>query len=112
LRIGARAAKLDSQAAVLANLLGLPAIKVERGLALYLAVLVEIGAAFGLYFSMGSFHSGPPADPGSGASAKILEARIVKDVTQREIAKPSVKQIAGPTSGPRRVPRMKRNQNS
>ncbi len=102
----------DNQAAVLANLLGLPPIKVERGLTLYLAVLVEIGAAFGLYFSMGSIRSGPPADTGSVMGATILEARVVRDVARLERAKPSVKQIAGPASGPRRVPRMKRDQNS
>src|SRR5215472_9956093 len=47
----------DNQAAVLARLLGMPASEVERGLMLFLAVLVEIGAALGIYFATG--HMGP-----------------------------------------------------
>src|SRR5215471_19267970 len=47
----------DNQAAVLARLLGMPATEVERGLMLFLAVLVEIGAALGIYFATG--HMGP-----------------------------------------------------
>jgi hypothetical protein len=43
----------DNQAAVVARVLGLPATQVERGLTLFLAVLVEIGAALGLYFATG-----------------------------------------------------------
>ena len=84
----------------------------RRGLTLYLAVLVEIGAAFGLYFSAGSFRSDTPvgADPGRGAT--ILEALVVKDVSEAKTEAAPVKQIAAPVSGPRRVPRMKRKQNS
>ncbi len=43
----------DNQAAVLARVFGLEAAKVERRLMLFLAVLVEIGAALGLYFATG-----------------------------------------------------------
>ncbi len=34
-------------------MLGLPPAQVERGLMLFLAVLVEVGAALGLYFATG-----------------------------------------------------------
>ena len=85
---------------------------VERGLTLYLAVLVEIGAAFGLYFSAGSFRSDSPAGAGPGRGATILEALVVKDVSEAKTEAVPVKQIAAPVSGPRRVPRMKRNQKS
>ena len=44
----------DNQAAVLASLLDLQPIKVERGLTLFLAVLVEIGAALGTVFRDGT----------------------------------------------------------
>jgi hypothetical protein len=43
----------DNQAAILARLLGHETEKVERGLTLFLAGLVEIGAALGLYFATG-----------------------------------------------------------
>jgi hypothetical protein len=43
----------DDQATVLARLLGLRAANVEHGLMFFLAVLVEIGAALGLYFATG-----------------------------------------------------------
>ena len=102
----------DSQAAVLANLLGWQPVMVERGLTLYLAVLVEIGAAFGLYFSTGSFRGESSANAGPSRGAMILEARVLKDVSQPKSEAARVKQIAGPASGPRRVPRMKRNQKS
>ena len=49
----------DNQAAVLARLLGVPAAKVERALMLFLALLVEVGAALGLFFATGHIR---PAD--------------------------------------------------
>ena len=58
----------DNQATVLANLLGLQAIKVERGMTLFLAVLVEMGAALGLYLATGHIRqhpeTGAPSDRG------------------------------------------------
>jgi hypothetical protein len=56
----------DNQAAVLARLLGLPAVNVERGLMFFLAVLVELGAALGLYFATGHMRPGSPAPKGRG----------------------------------------------
>ena len=44
----------DNQAAVLARVLGVPAAEVERGLTLFLAVLVEIGAALWAVFRDGA----------------------------------------------------------
>ncbi len=38
---------------MLAGILGLQTAQVERGLMLFLAVLVEVGAALGLYFATG-----------------------------------------------------------
>ena len=102
----------DSQAAVLANLLGWQPVMVERGLTLYLAALVEIGAAFGLYFSTGHFRTEGAPNAGRGRGVTVVEARVLKDVPQPESKAAPVKQIAGPASGPRRVPRMKRNPNS
>ena len=100
----------DNQAAVLANLLGWQPVMVERGLTLYLAVLVEIGAAFGLYFATGHLRN-DSGFCGSSRGVTIVEARVLKDISPKTGAAP-VKQIAGPASGPRRVPRLKRKQNS
>jgi hypothetical protein len=93
----------DNQAAVLARLIGVPAEKVERGLMLFLAVLVEIGAALGLYFATG--HMRPANSPTSnrGRGVDIIEAELLADLPPLKRA--PLKQIAGPR--PRRVPSMK-----
>ncbi len=95
----------DNQAAVLARLLGLPAEKVERGMMLFLAVLVEIGAALGLYFATGHMRPGASGFAEQGRGVKIIEGEVVKDVVQAKLARASVKQIAAAV--PRRVPRLK-----
>jgi hypothetical protein len=95
----------DNQAAVLARLLGLEAAKVERALMLFLAVLVEIGAALGLYFATGHMRpetSGPAA---RGRGVKLIEGEVVKDAAKGKPAPATVKQIAAAV--PRRVPRLK-----
>jgi hypothetical protein len=51
----------DNQAAVLARLFGLPATEIERGLMFFLAALVEIDAALGLYFATGHLRPGGSA---------------------------------------------------
>ena len=43
----------DTQTAVLASLLGVPVGTVERDMTLFLALLVEVGAATGLYLALG-----------------------------------------------------------
>jgi hypothetical protein len=101
----------DNQAAVLATLLGWRPVMVERGLTLYLAVLVEIGAAFGLYFATGHLRNDSGLR-GPSRGGTIVEARVLKDISQPKTEAAPLKQIAGPASGPRRVPRMKRKQNS
>ena len=101
----------DNQAAVLANLLGWQPVMVERGLTLYLAVLVEIGAAFGLYFATGHLRN-ESGFRGPSRGVTIVEPRVLKDISQPKTEAAPLKQIAGPASGPRRVPRMKRKQNS
>ena len=102
----------DNQAAVLANLFGLQPVKVERRLTLFLAALVEIGAAFGLYFATGHLRAEGITNAGPGRVVTIIEGDVLKDVTVPQAVAAPLKQIAGPASGPRRVPRMKRNQNS
>jgi hypothetical protein len=90
----------DSQAAVLANVFGLQAAQVERGLMLFLAVLVEVGAAFGLYFATGHvrFEGGTPRGRGLVTGSPALTV-----LPQGKPHAP-VKQIAQAT---RRVPRLK-----
>ena len=99
----------DNQAAVLANLLGLQAIKVERGMTLFLAVLVELGAALGLYLATGHIRQHPNAAAHSGMDAAFLDVRPLTEVSERKLSPAPLKLIAGPTqtAAPRRV-RLKR----
>jgi hypothetical protein len=99
----------DNQAAVLANLLRLQAIKVERGMTLFLAVVVEMGAALGLYLTTGHIREHPHAGAPSGRGMAFVDARPLIDASERKLAPVALKQIAGParTAAPRRV-RLKR----
>ncbi len=94
----------DNQAAVLARLLGLEAAKVERALMLFLALLVEIGAALGLFFATGHMRpetSGTRRGAGGSSSSK---ARSLKDTPEGKPARVPAKQIAA--TAPRRVQRL------
>jgi hypothetical protein len=101
----------DNQAAVLASFLGFQPVEVERGLTLFLAVLVEIGAALGLYFATGHLGGNDSGPIGPSRGVTVVESRVLKDISQPKTEAAPLKQIAGPASGSRRVPRMKRNQN-
>ena len=70
----------DNQAAVLANLLGLQPVKVERGLTLFLAALVEIGAALGLYFATGHLRAEGVTNAGLSRGVTIVEGGVLTDV--------------------------------
>jgi hypothetical protein len=70
----------DNQAAVLARLVGLPTAKVESGLALFLAGLVEIGAALGLYFATGHMRHRGLAQREWGRGATIIEGEVLKKI--------------------------------
>ncbi len=97
----------DNQAGVLADVLGLSAAKVERGLMLFLAVLVEVGAALGLYFATG--HIRPTeanrAPPGRGLT--VIETVPLTPVLDAK-APDAAKRIGA--AAPRRVPRLSRGQ--
>ncbi|MGO9171320.1 MAG: hypothetical protein ACLP7P_05065 [Rhodomicrobium sp.] len=95
----------DNQATVLARLLGVPAAKIERALMLFLALLVEIGAALGLFFATGHLRPAGSATL-QGGRGVIIEAGTLKDVSERKLLRAPVKQIAA--SVPRRVPRVSR----
>jgi len=101
----------DSQAAVLASLLGLQVAQVDRGMTLFLAVLVELGAALGLYFATGHL-GGEGGGRGSASRGPVLaEARVLRDVPEITIESAAVKQLPGPTQpkkAPRRAPRKSR----
>jgi hypothetical protein len=100
----------DSQAAVLAGLVGLPVGKVERGLTLFLAVLVEIGAALGIYFATGHIRPRPQGNRRPGRGPIIIEGNVVEFGRRDQAALASVKQITGPGGQqPRRVPRLKQS---
>ena len=100
----------DSQAAVLANLLGMQAAQVEHGLTLFLAVLVELGAALGLYFATGHMRGEGSGPSGVSRGRVFPKARVLREVPEITIKTVEPKKIAGPAPGraPRRVPRMNR----
>ncbi len=95
----------DNQAAVLARLLGASATKVERALMLFLAVLVEIGAALGLYFATGHMRPTGSAHTQRGRGATIIDGDVLQDISQGKFTRAPMKKITGPV--PRRVPRLK-----
>jgi hypothetical protein len=97
----------DNQAAVLARLLGVPAAKVERALMLFLALLVEVGAALGLFFATGHIRTADSADALRGRGVTVIEGDALRGVSGGRLLRAPVKQIAGPV--PRRVPRISRN---
>ncbi len=90
--------RADSQAAVLAGILGLQTARAERGMMLFLAGLVEVGAALGLYFATGHVRSGPP--PRGRAVTEGGTLTVLPQGRPRAAAR----QIAPAT---RRVPRAK-----
>src|SRR5215471_7011031 len=94
----------DNQAAVLARLLGLPASEVERGLMLLLAVLVEIGAAFGLYFATGHVRPGLQRydDDRREKRLAIIEAEAVESARGNKAVSAALKQITARSVGPPR----------
>ena len=98
----------DNQAAVLARFLGVDAKKVERGLMLFLAVLVEIGAALGLYFATG--HMRPQASSSKARQdrgATIIEGEVLNARFQSKAARVPAKHIGAVV--PRRVARLSRS---
>ena len=94
----------DNQAAVLARLLGLEAAKVERALMLFLAVLVEIGAALGLYFATGHMRPETSGTSTRGRGLKLIEGEVAKGTPKGKPARVPAKQIAA--TAPRRVQRL------
>jgi hypothetical protein len=90
----------DSQAAVLASLLGLQTARVEHGLMLFLAGLVEVGAALGLYFATGHVRFEDRAPRGRG----VMTGGVTLTVLPQGKPRAAVRQIAPAT---RRVPRVK-----
>jgi hypothetical protein len=101
----------DSQAAVLARLLGLTTGKVERVLTLFLAVLVELGAALGIYFATGHIRMESRRYGGPGRGPVIIEGNVVEFGRRDQAAPSPLKQIAGSggQQGPRRVPRLRQS---
>ncbi len=97
----------DNQAVVLARLLGVPAAKVERALMLFLALLVEVGAALGLFFATGHIRPASSADAPRSRGLTVIEGGALQEVPQSRLSRVPVKQIAGPV--PRRVPRISRS---
>jgi hypothetical protein len=101
----------DSQTGVLAQLMGLPVSNVERGLTLFLAMLVEVGAALGIYFATGHIRSEPQAYGRPQQGPVIIEGNVVEFGRRDQAAPAPLKQIAGAggQQTPRRVPRLRQS---
>jgi hypothetical protein len=95
----------DDQAAVLARLAGLPREDVERGLTLFLAVLVELGAAFGFYFATGHVRFRAGNALRTAGDARLIDGAAF-DLAKKRQGRAPLKQI---TSAGRRVPGSDRN---
>ena len=67
------ARETDNQAAVLARFLSLEPARIERGLMLFLAVLVEVGAALGLFLATGHVRPAGSSLPNRGRGVTIIE---------------------------------------
>jgi hypothetical protein len=72
---------------------------------LFLAVLVEVGAALGLYFATGHIRPAGPAQATPGRGLTVIEAVPLTPV-QVEEAPVAAKRIGA--AAPRRVPRLSR----
>ena len=79
----------DPQARLLAHLSGLGLERVQTSLTVLLALLVEFGAAFGLYLATLPLRGGPPAPPVPPADAKLT-------VTPPPSLSPPMRLIRGP----------------
>jgi hypothetical protein len=101
----------DSQTGVLAQLMGLPTGKVERALTLSLAVLVEVGAALGIYFATGHIRPEPQTSSRSSRGPVIIEGNVVEFGRREPVVPAPLKQIAERSGQrePRRVPRLKQS---
>jgi hypothetical protein len=97
----------DNQAAVLARILEFQTVEVERGLTLFLAVLVEIGAALGLYFATGHMRFGASRDSWHKSEVTMIEGEVLNSAQQARPGTTPAKQIA--TIVPRRVPRLRQS---
>jgi hypothetical protein len=98
----------DTQTGVLADVLGLSAAKVERGLMLFLAVLVEVGAALGLYFATGHIRPAETPDTPSGRGLNVIETVPLAFDQGEEAPIIAAKRIGA--VAPRRVPRLSQGQ--
>jgi hypothetical protein len=87
----------DQQAVVLSRALGIRTGEVERGLTLFLGVLVEVGAALGLYFATGHMRLPSLRDTWSKGGVTVIEGEVLKVAHQKRIA----------AVVPRRVPRVR-----
>lgn len=103
----------DNQAAIIGRVTGLNPVDVEEKLTLFLALLVEVGAASGWFFATSHMRErGEETAPASSVATIIIDGKALKGepVVKRDRApvkqleKP--KQIAGPRS--RRVPPVKK----
>jgi hypothetical protein len=97
----------DNQAAVLGRLLGFQPSEVERSLTLFLAALVEVGAALGLYFATGHMRPGSPRHGGAGNRITVIDGEVLRSDRLGKVVRAPLKQIAAAT--PRRVPRLKQS---
>ncbi len=93
-------AEADPQAAVLAKLTGVKMADVQLAMTMFIAVLLEVGSAFGLYvaFSQWRIHE-PPRRPSPASPAKRVEVGTAAAAVTGEELLPKPVAIEKPRSG-------------
>jgi hypothetical protein len=92
-------AEADPQASVLAKITGLEVDKVQTALTIFVALLIEIGSAFGMYvaFAYWRINDGVqervPASPAVAAAA-VARVAATAPAVQEEAARPTVEPLA------------------
>lgn len=93
-------ADADPQAAMFASLTGFDKAKIQTGLALFVALLLEIGSSFGLYVAFSQWRLYDREAPAAPKMATLASTNTaVAAVAVQPVATPAPVQIAKPRSG-------------
>jgi hypothetical protein len=94
-------AESDPQATMLARVTGLQREQVQTGLALFVALLIEIGSGFGMYVAFAYWRTGPT--PSSRQEPVHVAAAATPAAVAPIPAEPALPALAPPTAAPARA---------
>jgi hypothetical protein len=94
-------AESDPQATMLARVTGLQREQVQTGLALFVALLIEIGSGFGMYVAFAYWRTGPT--PSSRQEPVHVAAAATPAAVAPIPAEPALPALAPPTAPPARA---------